>query len=186
MNVDEVQKYPFLTEEVLLIEKMLAEEKPILGICLGAQLIAKALGSRVFPNDHKEVGWHPISLTPAAATDPLFKKMPKEMNVLHWHGDTFNLPKNAVHLARSTRCENQAFRYGKNTYGLQFHLEVTPGMLVSWCRSKDGRADLAAAGEDGEHVLKVTDAAHAELSPWAETFFTDYLHSSFGKLLTAQ
>jgi GMP synthase (glutamine-hydrolysing) len=123
MNVDDVNRYPFLFEEVRLLEKVLCEEKPVLGICLGAQLIAKALGSKVFPNKEKEVGWHPITPTEAAATDSVFQEVPDSLDVLHWHGDTFHLPEGAVHLARSARCENQAFRWKENTYGLQFHLE---------------------------------------------------------------
>lgn len=184
MNVDDIDNYPFLKDEAILIEKMISEEKPVLGICLGAQLIAKALGSKVYPNKHKEVGWHPVELTPEGKTDPLFKKLAPETTVLHWHGDTFDLPKGTVHLARSKRCDNQAFRYGQHVYGLQFHLECTPGMVQSWCKSNDGKKDLAAAGEKGEDVLKGTPAHFKKLEPMATQFFTHYLQTSFGKLLS--
>src|SRR5258706_4997986 len=147
MNVDEIEKYPFLFNELEVIEKMIVEKKPVLGICLGSQLIAKALGSKVYPNRYKEVGWHPISLTEKAATDPLFKEISQNLNVLHWHGDTFDLPEGAVHLARSVRCENQAFRWGQSVYGFQFHLEATPSMIKNWSSSEDGLADIQAAEE---------------------------------------
>src|SRR4051812_41700328 len=92
MNVDDIDQYPFLLPEVQLIEKVLLEDKPVLGVCLGAQLIAKALGSRVFPNHTKEIGWHPVELTEEGAADELFDALPKRLTVLHWHGDTFDLP----------------------------------------------------------------------------------------------
>jgi len=179
MNVDQVNEYPFLFEEVRLIEKLLSEEKPVLGICLGAQLIAKALGSKVFPNKEKEVGWHPVELTKQADTDPVFGGVPPSLNVLHWHGDTFHLPSGAVHLARSSRCENQAFRWGRHTYGLQFHLEVTPSMVVSWARSSDGKKDIKAAGENVKDLLAKTPAAFAELKPFAEQIFTGCLNLAY-------
>lgn len=184
MNVDEVHAYPFLREEVTLIEKMISEHKPVLGICLGAQLIAKAFGSRVYPNKHKEVGWHPIELTSSGKTDPHLKHLPSSTSVLHWHGDTFDLPKGTVHLARSKKCENQAFRHGDNVYGLQFHLEATPGMVRSWCASADGIKDLVGAGETAEGVIQLTPQAHSTLLPLAEKFFANYLRSSYGKLLS--
>lgn len=181
MNVDEVHKYPFLRDEVRLIEKMISENKPVLGICLGAQLIAKALGSKVYPNKHKEVGWHPIQLTREGKIDSHMKHFPAETTVLHWHGDTFDLPKDTTHLARSKKCENQAFRYGDNVYGLQFHLEVTPGMVKSWCGSSDGKKDLAGANMRDVDVINASSAAHAKLKPLAEKFFTSYLRNSFGQ-----
>src|SRR5262249_26269785 len=129
MSVNDGNKYPFLLPEIQLIEKVLNEKKPVLGVCLGAQLIAKALGCRVYPNKHRELGWHPIELTKHAAVDPLFGVLPKKLNVFHWHGETFDLPSGATLLARSKLCENQAFRWGDNAYGLQFHVEVTPTMV---------------------------------------------------------
>lgn len=181
MNVDEIRAYPFLLPEVQLIEKALQEKKPVLGICLGAQLIAKALGSKVYPNKEKELGWHPIHTTEQAADDSLFKAFPSKTNVLHWHGDTFDLPKEAVHLAYSDRCKNQAFKWGSNVYALQYHLEVTPPMLKQWCASKDGICDIKAAGESSEKIQKETPAAHHALQPLAEKFFHSYLNAAFRK-----
>lgn len=179
MNVDDINEYPFLFEEVRLIEKLLAVQKPVLGICLGAQLIAKALGSKVYPNKHKEVGWHPIERTQLSFTDPIFSRLPQSLEVLHWHGDTFDLPKDAIHLAKSDRCENQAFRYGDNTFGLQFHLEVTPSMVTTWVRSSDGKKDIRNAGMTGKDILQKTPQAFENLKPIADSFFTNYLESSY-------
>ncbi len=175
MNVDEIDKYPFLFEEVRLIEKMISESKPVLGICLGAQLIAKALGSNVYPNKHKEVGWHSIEFTENAAADPVFSSSPRSLKVLHWHGDTFDLPQGAVHLARSSRCENQAYRWGATTYGLQFHLEVTTSMVTSWTHSSDGINDIKSAGEKADAILNETASAFGELESHARRIFSNYL-----------
>ncbi len=185
MNVDEVDRYPFLLREVQLIEKVLSEKKPVLGICLGAQLIAKALGQKVYPNKVKEVGWHPIQLTSEAAADPLFKNFPKEMNVLHWHGDTFDLPTNAVHLAKTKSCANQAFRWGENTYALQFHFEVTPAMLNNWCRASCEQSFIQSAGENSNRIMDSTPAAFASLEPISNGFFRSYLKAAYGHLPAA-
>ena len=184
MNVDEIDKYPYLFEEVRLIEKMISESKPVLGICLGSQLIAKALGEKIYPNKHKEVGWYPIELTENAASDPVFSSCPQKIKVLHWHGDTFDLPKGAVHLARSSRCENQAFRWGKTTYGLQFHLEVTPNMLKSWISSAEGSTVLKSAGEKAETILNETPKAFRDLDPQARRIFSNYLDLAFNPSLS--
>jgi GMP synthase-like glutamine amidotransferase len=132
MNVDDTGRYPFLADEVRWIQQAIDADLPILGVCLGSQLLAKALGSPVYPNQLKEIGWYEIELTEAGLKDQLFSGcQPAEM-VFHWHGDTFDLPDGAVQLARGVDCENQAFRYGRAAFGLQFHLEVTPEIIVSW------------------------------------------------------
>jgi GMP synthase (glutamine-hydrolysing) len=132
MNVDEVDKYPFLAREVEWIQEALAAGLPVLGICLGAQLLAKALGAKVYPNQVKEVGWYQIGLTPHADHDTLFEGCRKTISVFHWHGDTFDLPPNSVRLAEGPLCRNQAFRYGRSAYGLQFHIEMTQELIDSW------------------------------------------------------
>jgi GMP synthase (glutamine-hydrolysing) len=132
MNVDETTRYPFLGDEVVWIRRAVDDGLPVLGVCLGSQLLAKTLGARVTPNRVKEIGWYEVELTSAASDDPLLAGCQKSESVFQWHGDTFNLPQGAVQLARGKSCENQAFRYGKCAYGLQFHLEVTAPMIDTW------------------------------------------------------
>jgi GMP synthase (glutamine-hydrolysing) len=153
MNVDQTDRYPFLGPEVQWIRRAVESGLPVLGICLGSQLLAKALGARVFPNDTKEIGWYPIELTPAAAEDRLFRTcweaegtkpmVPKRVTVFQWHGDTFDLPAGAVRLAHGASCAQQAFRYGDFAYALQFHLEMTPEMLDDWLGEPGNCGELA-------------------------------------------
>lgn len=136
MNVDETERFPFLREERIFIERAVHSGKtPVLGICLGAQMIAHALGSRVYPGTKKEIGWYPIKLLKASQKDPLFKDIPNSNpTVFHWHGDTFELPKGSVLLASSALFPNQAFRFKKSVYALQFHVEVTSEMISDWLK----------------------------------------------------
>ena len=185
MNVDEIEKYPFLLPEVQLIEKVMFEGKPVLGICLGAQLMAKALGQKIVPNHKKEVGWHPVLMAPAAKNDPLFKNFPPSLVVLHWHGDTFDIPKGAVHLARTPDCSSQAFRWGEKSYALQFHFEVTPAMLKGWCEAESEQAFICAAGEDPKKIIAATPLANAALEQHARGFFSSYLKMAYQHILAA-
>jgi len=116
-------------------------------VCLGAQLIAKALGARVYRNEVKEIGWCPLHFTEAGAGDPLLGGLPDPSMVLQWHGETFDLPCGAVHLAWSDACRNQAFRYGSNVHGFQFHLETTADMIADWCRQDANCGDMRELGE---------------------------------------
>jgi GMP synthase-like glutamine amidotransferase len=126
MNVYEEAKYPWLTEEKIFIKQAADAGKIIIGLCLGAQLLACVLGGRVTKNPHKEIGWLPITLSPEAQLLPLFSFLPKEPLVFQWHGDTFDiLPRGAVLLAQSEACKNQAFMYQERIFGFQFHLENT-------------------------------------------------------------
>jgi GMP synthase-like glutamine amidotransferase len=132
MNVYEEDRYPFLRDEDLFIKEAIQRGKPILGICLGAQLIAKALGGKVFKAPMKEIGWYDVSLTDEGTKDPLFSSLPKKFSVFQWHEDTFEIPKSGKLIATSSSVPHQAFRYGENAYGLQFHLEVTEKMIWEW------------------------------------------------------
>ena len=132
MNADETDRFPFLADEVRWLRQAVDTGLPVLGVCLGAQLLAKALGARVYANRVKEIGWYATELLPAAADDRLFCDIASPVTVFHWHGDTFDLPHGAVQLARSAQCENQAFRFGPSAYALQFHLEMTAAMIDEW------------------------------------------------------
>jgi GMP synthase (glutamine-hydrolysing) len=125
MSVHDRGKHPWLPTEVTLIREAIEREIPVLGICLGAQLIAAALGARVYPGSEKEIGWFPVTMTGEAGRSRLTAEWPSEARVLHWHGDTFDLPAGAKLLASSPAYRNQAFEVNENVVGVQFHLEMT-------------------------------------------------------------
>jgi GMP synthase (glutamine-hydrolysing) len=124
------KKYPFLTDEIATIQKRLNFARPALGICLGAQLFARALGSRVYPGKSKEIGWAPVTLTPGGKHSPL--RCLEVVPVFHWHGDTFDLPEGAELLASTAICQNQAFSYGKSVLAFQFHPEASAKNFERW------------------------------------------------------
>lgn len=124
MSVNDEDIYPWLATEKQFIHDLITAGKPVLGICLGAQLIANALGARVYKNPVKEIGWFPV--TGISSRHDSHFTFPSSINVFHWHGETFDLPPGAIHLARSEACEYQAFQIGSSVMGLQFHLETTP------------------------------------------------------------
>ncbi len=126
MSVHDQEEYPWLAAEKDYLRGMLAQEIPILGVCLGAQLLAEALGARVEKNPVKEIGWFPVQLKEAALEHPWFRDFPREFPAFHWHGETFSLPEGALHLASSEACVNQAFVWKDRVLALQFHLEMTP------------------------------------------------------------
>jgi GMP synthase-like glutamine amidotransferase len=135
--------YPWLIDEKRFIGQAINLGIKVLGICLGAQLIASVLGAKVYPNAHKEIGWFPLHLTADGAASSIFAGFPAEFTVFHWHGDTFDLPAGAKHLAASKGCVNQAFLYNKNVLGLQFHLDVTIDNIKDWVQN--GADELVAA-----------------------------------------
>ena len=132
MNVYDEDEFPFLKDEDRLIKEALTKRLPMIGVCLGAQLMAKAAGAMVTKGKKKEIGWYPLHLTEAAKTDPAFNALPNEVEVFQWHGDTFDIPKGAVRLASSELFPNQAFRIGDNAYAFQFHIEVTSDIIKYW------------------------------------------------------
>jgi len=134
---------PSLDAEIRLISQAIQTGIPVLGICLGSQLIAKALGARVYRNPEKEIGWFPIHFTEAAQNDPLFSGIPSPTTFFHWHGETFDLPSGAEWLAYSDRCKHQAYRYPGNVCGIQFHPEITPPMVEDWCAQPVNCGDVA-------------------------------------------
>jgi len=160
---------PYLEQESRWIARAVEAGRPVLGVCLGAQLIAKALGARVYPNAVKEIGWFDIDLTGEGTTDPLFAGAGPRETVFQWHGETFDLPRGARWLAASPACRHQAFRVGANAYALQFHLEVTPQMITDWC------AQDANCG-DRREVTALIDAQ------WNAARFTELSQQVFGRL----
>lgn len=138
MSVNDEDAFPWLVDEKAFIRECIQKRKRVLGICLGAQLIASAMGARVYPNHVKEIGWWPVQ--GLSSTSETVFRFPSVFEAFHWHGETFDLPPGAFHLARSEGCENQAFQLGRSVIGLQFHLEMTPDLareLVS-----NGREEL--------------------------------------------
>ncbi len=143
MNVYEEEEYPFLKEEDLFIREAIRRGKRLLGICLGAQLIAKSLEAKVSKACRKEIGWYNVSLTRLGVRDPLFSGFPKTFPVFQWHEDTFETPEGADLIVTSDPVPNQGFRFGKDVYGLQFHLEVTPEMIKEWTTMPEPEGDTS-------------------------------------------
>jgi GMP synthase-like glutamine amidotransferase len=133
---------PYLEQEIAILRQALERGQPVLGVCLGSQLLARAAGARVYPNARKEIGWFDIWRTSAGAADPLLGELDSPQTVFHWHGETFELPPGAEWLAWSDACRHQAYRVGSKAYGLQFHLEVTPAMIVDWQQQDVNCGDL--------------------------------------------
>jgi GMP synthase-like glutamine amidotransferase len=132
MGVYEEKQYPWMTGELEAIRRCLRDSIPVLGICLGSQMLAHAAGGQVFRGALPEVGWYPVSLSPEGRLDPLLLGIPESFEAFHWHGDTFTLPPGAVRLAGSDYYPNQIFKTGGNAYGFQCHLETTEDMIRSW------------------------------------------------------
>ena len=136
MSVHDEHLYTWLKGEKWFIKEVIEAGKPMLGICLGAQLLAEALGAEVYQGEHKEIGWHPITLDDDFTRHPLGKLLPATSTVFHWHGETFSLPEGTQRIASSVACENQGFIYRERIIALQFHLETTPlsvQNLVDYC-----------------------------------------------------
>jgi GMP synthase (glutamine-hydrolysing) len=158
MNVGDDTRYPHLKTEIKLIEIALKMNIPILGICLGSQLVANALGAPVVKNHECEIGWHPLSFTEHAAADPMFRHMTEGDHVFHWHGCKFDVPQTAVKLATSKLTENQAFRYGNKVYALQFHLEVDESSLERWLKVPFMRDELTNTNGPAAHDTIITQS----------------------------
>lgn len=171
MNVYEEDEYPFLKEEDRLIKEALSKKIPIIGICLGAQLMAKAAGAKVTKGGKKEIGWYPLYLTEEAKTDPVFRGLPKEVEVFQWHGDTFDIPKGAVRLASSGLFPNQAFRIGDNAYAFQFHIEVTSDIIKSWIDINEEELEGVKDYIDSEKILPETKAKFEDLGRLAKNVY---------------
>jgi len=164
MGVFDEVEHPWLVQEKAFLREAIAAGKTILGICLGAQLIADALGARVYPNAHKEIGWLPIELTDQSQSSGLFTFLPHRFEVFHWHGDTFELPAGAVHLARSDGCAHQAFLHEGRVLGLQFHLESTPVTVSDLVANCADEIVPARYVQDAERMLAATEGDYVRVN----------------------
>jgi GMP synthase (glutamine-hydrolysing) len=174
MNIHEHRNHPWLVPEKRWLSHAIAAGHTVLGVCLGAQLIADVLGAKVCQNPEVEIGWFPVRLTDGAAKHPAFSKLPHELTPLHWHGDTFDLPPGAVHLAESDGCRNQAFAFGDRVIGLQFHIEAlredVEAFIADLRFAKEGRyvqtPEQIRAG--AAHIPSTHAALHTMLDALAE------------------
>lgn len=171
MNVYEEAEYPFLRDEDLLIKDALAKKIPMIGVCLGAQLMAKAAGAKVFKGMKKEIGWYPLHLTEDAGTDRAFKNLHKEIEVFQWHGDTFEIPNGAAHLASSDLFQNQAFRINENAYAFQFHIEVTEGIIREWVAINESELKGVSDYIDSKKILGESKQKAGELRRSADLIY---------------
>jgi GMP synthase-like glutamine amidotransferase len=180
MSVNDADDYPYIAREEELTREFIAGGKKVLGVCLGAQIMAKALGSRVYPGPEKEIGWLDIEIVGRGGEDPVMAKLAagpsgellKRVKVFHWHGETFDLPSGAERLARSDLYANQAFRYGKNAYAFQFHVEVREETIYEWM--KDEPVDKA-------RLKKETDAFYRDCLDRAYRFYEAFFITGAGQ-----
>jgi GMP synthase (glutamine-hydrolysing) len=159
MHADQDHLHPWLRDENLLLEELLDRHVPLLGVCLGAQLLAKASGGRVARSSEPEIGWYPAELTPEGRRDPVLGALPARFDAFQWHFYTYEIPAGGVELARSPVC-TQAFRLGDAAWGIQFHAEVTLAQVESWCR-EDG--DELPEGPDA-----LLEATYPRMEAWNE------------------
>jgi len=162
---------PHLEREARWVAQAVEAGRPVLGVCLGAQLIAKALGASVYRNPVKEIGWFEIELTGEGAADPLFAGVGPRETVFQWHGETFDLPPGARWLASSTACCHQAFRIGSSAYALQFHLEVTPEMIADWCSQDMNCGDMREVRgpiDSAHNAERLTALAQQVFGRWCD------------------
>ncbi len=172
IGVYQADVYPFLVDEIAVVGDRLDRAKPTLGICLGAQIMARALGKRVYPSGVKGLGWAPVTLTEAGRSSVLAGVAGHA--VLHWHGDTFELPDDAVHLAKTDLVANQAFALGDYGLALQFHLEATPARLEQWYIGHAGEID-ATPGIDVPELRRQAARFAPALDGAARRVFADWL-----------
>jgi GMP synthase-like glutamine amidotransferase len=157
MGVYEEDKFEWLKKEKAFIKKAIDAKKKVLGICLGSQLIAEVLGAKVYPNNQQEIGWFPIELNENGQKHPFFKDFPAQFTVFHWHGDTFELPKGAVHIAKSPAASQQAFVFENHVLALQFHFEMKESLIKGMLEEGDGGLKKAQYVQTGDEILKIKE-----------------------------
>lgn len=176
MGVYESETYPFLLEEARLLEHALKEEKGVLGVCLGSQLLAQVLGSSVKKGPQKEIGWYTIQLNHASATDKVFHTLPRRFTGFLWHGDVFDCPSGAQSLASSELASCQAFSYQKNAYGLLFHLETTQTMMKDMIETFS--QELEEERIDGREILENASRYLSDLHAFARSVFSGWVEET--------
>ena len=177
-------RYPFLALELELLRQVLAQEQPVLGVCLGSQLLAHAAGSRVYPNQRpdalgvlrpwREVGFGDVRLI-GGAHEPSLAGLPERIPVLHWHGDTFDLPTDAVRLAENDVCANQAFRIGHRAFGLQFHVETDAATVRAWAKEDSEFARSALGPEGPATIISMCEEATRKMRRTGERLIANIL-----------
>lgn len=176
MNVPEKDRRAHLLTEMRAIERALRADKPVLGICLGAQLLAHVLGAEVRRLPRPEIGWHPLRVAAEGRCDPMLGQLGHAPEVFQWHGYGFGLPHGATHLAGSADCPHQAFRWGRHAYALQFHLEADASLIGRWLDTPGYRSQMSAHGDGLEaRIRSTTPACLARLRPSAESAFARFL-----------
>jgi GMP synthase-like glutamine amidotransferase len=185
MGVYEEDRYPFITDELRLVERAFKSGQQVLGICLGAQVLARAAGARVYKGRAKEIGWFTVSLTPEGERDRVFFGLPRELMVFHWHGDTFEIPRVGKNLASSELFPNQILRVGKRAYGIQFHLEITEEMIREWIEESEeelrtlkregGPGVMDPGVMDPEEIIRETQRSIGPLHRYGEAVFSRFL-----------
>lgn len=175
MSANDTDKLSYLSDEMVLIKKFINQNKKVLGICLGAQLIAKSLGSKIYKGDVPELGWYPITLEESALSDPAFSSLFKDtlfkgaqLTVFHLHGETFTLPANSRWLASSSQYKHQAFAYKENVYGLQFHIEASQETILEWAKLE--KLDL-------EKIKQDTNLHYKDCKTRGDLFFQEFFAS---------
>lgn len=177
MNVEDQAQRPHLRTELLAIERALAQDKPVLGICLGAQLLAHVLGAPIRRLPRPEIGWHEVHTTPAGRADPLLTELGERATVFQWHSYGFDLPPGAQHLASSADCPFQAFRYGPRAYGFQFHIETDTALLTRWLGTPEYERELLESGSP-HGPATIIEQTHARVAPMqrkAHSVFNGFL-----------
>jgi len=157
MNVYETDKYPFLQKEAAFLKDAIKNEVPVLGICLGAQLLAKIAGAKITKAPEKEIGWSKVYFTKDAYHDVLFRGLENPLDVFQWHEDTFDIPNGVTLLATAKICRNQAFRFSKCAWGLQFHPEMTENMFEAWLRAANEKLDKSKIVLDYLKIKQIYD-----------------------------
>jgi len=175
ISVNDGEMFPFIETELALLRQRIAADKPTLGICLGAQLIAAALGASVYSGEAREIGWYPLNLSEAGKNSALRYLDAAHCSMLHWHGETFDLPDGAVLLASSERYENQAFNYGENVLALQFHPEITQRSMEKWFIGHIGEI-MQTEGVSVAQLRKDSQQFANQLEMQGELFFNSWFN----------